>query len=66
MGLAAYKMLLFVFSACGGMHTGIKKPVLTACLGILGKGGLFMTYCADGLLYPNENRLSDFRFTAYR
>ena len=42
-----YILLSVVFSACGGIRTGIKVPVLTAYFpmlaeGILGKGGLFV------------------------
>ncbi len=41
-------LLLVVFSACGGIRTGSRMPVLTAYFpvlakGILGKGGLFVT-----------------------
>ncbi len=40
-------IVFFVFSACGGIRTGSKLPVLTAyfpvlACGILGKGGLFV------------------------
>ncbi len=50
--------IFIVFSACGGIRTGSKLPVLTAYFpvlakGILGKGGLFVALpledCLTGL-----------------
>ncbi len=64
--LMSVVVLLVVFSACGGIRTGINLPVLTAYFpvlaeGILGKGGLFVTPpledCLNGLFYPNWNDL---------
>ncbi len=45
--LGFFFCLLVVFSACGGIRTGRRMPVLTAYFpvlawGILGKGGLFV------------------------
>ena len=66
----------FVFSACGGIRSGSKLPVLTAYFpvlaqGILGKGELIVTPPLEyrltglaGLFYPSWNR--SYGFTAYR
>ena len=61
-GIFSYKncfiIVLDVFSACGGIRTGSRKPALTAyfpmlAYGILGKGGLFvipsLENCLTGL-----------------
>ncbi len=54
--------MLVVFSACGGIRTGISVLVLPAyfpvlAYGILGKGGLFVAPpfedWANGLFYPS-------------
>ena len=52
--------LLLVFSACGGIRTGMTMPVLTAYLGHLGKGWNVcgtttnrLPNWASGLFYPS-------------
>ena len=66
------KMIVWVFvvvSACGGIRTDKKMPVLTAyfpepALGILGKGGLFVAPpLGYGLFYPSWNKWN--RLTAW-
>ena len=64
-------LLLIVFSACGGIRTGINMPVLTtyfprAGLKWIVRGTTItrLSYRDNGLFYPSLNRL--YRITDYR